>query len=524
MTGQKLARALPHSGLGTTWRRLRHALDGGSAAGIATVAAAGVVIGAATAAIHLYPVGFLLLTIPISALGLTSARRAAVAIALTSPVVALGSVEIGFHFLPCYPFIGAGLAGVIMRGEWRTLTLRVPDIALLVFGAIATTVTVANLGAYPGTTVVGATGANSVHFRPIAQLTALLAMIGLYFVIRAGIRVSDDLRAVLRALAIASLFVAAYAAYQVAGRRLGFPYTFVNERRGVTTLPVNTRYIRPNSTLPEASPLAQFAFIAFFLGVAWLLVRRPAWEWPSRRAAAVLAASSFLLIFASLSKAAWVAGAICLPAVVWQLTQRRSYAAVASVMTAGVVVILAVLRTSTRSLDVASLIDSERYVRVGYWIAAIKTTADHPLGVGVGNFPFYYPQLAPLSPRYEYLAQLADAHNLFLEAAAETGILGGALFGGFVLGLLFRGFRIATAMRGAPLRPVALALVGAYATGALMHLTYSYFYYPFEWVLAGLLGAIATPLPRAGGTGLTRAEPDDSRTGGDGSTAAAKPS
>jgi O-antigen ligase len=314
-------------------------------------------------------------------------------------------------------------------------------------------------------------------------------MIALYAVIRIGVRRRDDLCAVLRALFVATAFVAAYAAYQVIGRQLDLPYTFVNERRSASTLPVDLGYIRPNSTLTEASTLAQFAFIALFLGVAWL-VRGPANEWPRRRTAVFLAVIGSLLVFASLSKAAWVAGGICLPLVVWALTRKRSPTIAACAAAAGAIAATAILRTQAHALDFASLIDSERYVRVGYWIAAVKTAAQHPLGVGVGNFPFYYPQYAPLSPRYEYLSQLADSHNLLLEAAAETGLLGAAVLLAFVLALLISGFQIALTTTEGSLRLVALALVGAFSTGALMHLTYSYFYFPFEWVLIGTLAAI----------------------------------
>jgi O-antigen ligase len=487
MRAKTVSNPFAHGGVERAWRGYVRAFDGTSAAPIAAVAAIGVTIGVATALAHVYAAGFLVVTVPTVLVALTSARRAAVAIALTSPVVALGSIDLGFHLLPSYPLIAAGLIGVIWRREWRTLTVRGVDVVLLAFGAIATAVTMFNLGVYPGTTVVGATGANSVHLRPIAQLTALLAMIALYAVIRIGVRRRDNLWAVLRALFVATAFVAAYAAYQVIGRQLDLPYTFVNERRGASTLPVNVDYIRPNSTLTEASTLAQFAFIALFLGVAWL-VCRPTNEWPARRAAMFLAVAGSLLIFASLSKAAWVAAAICLPVIVWQLTQRHSRAFAASAAAGAAVAATAFLRT--HALSLAPLIESERYVRAGYWIAAIKTAAQHPLGVGVGNFPFYYPQYAPLSPRYEYLAQLADAHNLFLEASAETGILGAALFLTFVLALLVSGFRVAAMARDTTLRPVALALVGALAASALMHLTYSYFYFPFEWVLIGILAAI----------------------------------
>jgi cell division protein FtsW (lipid II flippase) len=77
-----------------------------------------------------------------------------------------------------------------------------------------------------------------------------------------------------------------------------------------------------------------------------------------------------------------------------------------------------------------------------------------------------------------------------LEAAAETGLLGAAVLLTFVLGLLISGFQIALTTTEGSLRLVALALVGAFSTGALMHLTYSYFYFPFEWVLIGTLAAI----------------------------------
>jgi O-antigen ligase len=489
MRAQAVPSPLARGVVERAWRGYVGAFDGVSAARIAAVAAIGVAICVATGLAHVYAAGFVLVMVPTALVALKSVHRAAVAIALTSPVVALGSINLGFHFLPSYPLIAAGLIGVIWRREWRMLTVRGVDVVLLSFGAIATAVTMSNLGVYPSTTVVGATGANSVHLRPIAQLTALLAMIALYAVIRIGVRRRDDLCAVLRALFVATAFVAVYAAYQVIGRQLDLPYTFVNERRSASTLPVDLGYIRPNSTLTEASTLAQFAFIALFLGVAWL-VRRPANEWPRRRTAVFLAAVGSLLVFASLSKAAWVAGGICLPVVVWELTRKRSPTIAACAAAAGAIAATAILRTQAHALDFASLIDSERYVRVGYWIAAVKTAAQHPLGVGVGNFPFYYPQYAPLSPRYEYLSQLADSHNLLLEAAAETGLLGAALLLTFVLVLLISGFQIALTTTETSLRLVALALVGAFATGALMHLTYSYFYFPFEWVLIGTLAAI----------------------------------
>ena len=467
-------------------------------------------------------VGFVLAVVPIALVALTSARRAAVAIALTSPVVALGSVDLGFHLVPCYPLIAAGLAGVIARKEWRTLTVRRVDVALLSFGTLATVVTVANLGMNRGTTVIGATGANGVNVRPIAQLTALLAMIGLYIVIRVAVRGPDDLSAVLRAILVATLFVAAYAGYQVAGRQLGLPYTFVNERRGVSTLPVEG-YVRPNSTLPEASPLAQFAFIALFLGVAWVS-SRPAVGWPSRRSALFLVLAGFFLVFASLSKAAWVAGAICLPVVVWQLTAKRFHALAArrrwrSRRGGG-------SHSADRRLIRSSATDRFRAVR-SCWLLDRRDQDGRapPARSRCRELPFLLPRVRPA----------VGAVRISLSDCRCTQSLSGSRSGDrrsracsflHCFGLLGRGLWLAAATRGTPLHPVALALVGAYATGALMHVTYSYFYYPFEWVLAGLLGAIASnwDLLQAEHAFDVRSTPvglGDSRTGGGGSIAPA---
>jgi O-antigen ligase len=91
---------------------------------------------------------------------------------------------------------------------------------------------------------------------------------------------------------------------------------------------------------------------------------------------------------------------------------------------------------------------------------------------------------------------VADAHSTLLDALAETGFLGGALFLMFPLTLVVLGVRRSRRLAG-PERALLAALTTAYAAGTLMHLTYSYAYFPFEWVLAGCVGAmVATSVPR----------------------------
>ena len=63
--------------------------------------------------------------------------------------------------------------------------------------------------------------------------------------------------------------------------------------------------------------------------------------------------------------------------------------------------------------------------RLAHWAAAVRMIAAHPLGgVGIGNYAAAYPRYAV--PRWSLA--LGHAHNLYLNMAAEIGILGGILY------------------------------------------------------------------------------------------------
>jgi hypothetical protein len=478
---------------GVALSALQRAVERADWRALLALAASGILVGAATGLAGAYSVGFALTCLVLGPVAYRSSGAACVLVALTSPVVALGAVDVGFHLLPSYVFVAAGLLGVLRRGEVRELRIGAPDLFLAAFLFVAVVVTLANVGRIPGETVVGATGANGREVRWLAQGIALLAMAGLYVLFRVGVRSEERLAAVIRALLVATGFVGAYALYQIVGRELGFPYTFVNERRDIESLPTQTRYIRVNGTLQEASPLAQFAAVALCLGAAWLAARARRPPWLTLRAAAVVALGAGGLVVVTLSKSAGLACALWLPVLIATVphARRRRELIVVGV---GVVLILGVA-AATLSGSVANLsgqrgASSERYVRVGYWVGAVGIARDHPFGVGVGNYPFHFPGYASLSTRYEFEQFVADAHNLPLEAVAETGVLGGALFLCFALSLLARALRAATRGRDRFLAATAWGLAGAYAIGLTMHLTYSYFYFPFEWVLAGLLATM----------------------------------
>lgn len=460
-------------------------------------------LGVLSGVLGIYRLFFLVAIGPAATIALRHTTAACVLVSLTSPLVAVGAVDLGFHLAPCYLLIIAGLIGAAVRREWRGLRWHATDVFATGFGVVAATVTLGTLGTAPLTTVVGATGANGRLLRSPAQFAALMLMLGLYALMRMGIRDRSALHAVVRGLLVSFLFVALYTAYQLVARLGGLPYAYVNDRRSLNQLPLGrVAYVRVNGTLPEASPLAQFSFVATTCGAATLLGARTHKSLLGTRLAATLLALGLGILVASLSKAAIAAAAIVIPIVIvrsrkWQASERL-LAGLALATTAAVVVGGLALRDPSILRHPNALIRSESYLREGYWSAAVNIAKAHPLGVGVGDYTFYYPRFAPISGGYEFFPGVADAHSWYLEALAETGILGGALFVAFVLAVAVEGVRGAGFARDD--REIIIGLGAAWTAGALMHLTYSFFYYPFEWVIAGVIGAASSvgATPRKG--------------------------
>lgn len=94
-----------------------------------------------------------------------------------------------------------------------------------------------------------------------------------------------------------------------------------------------------------------------------------------------------------------------------------------------------------RILSAFTMSDSSEGVRVGIWVSTSAMIADHPFtGIGWGAYQFVYPQ-------YNYY--IADpniiiyhAHNLYLNVAAEIGIVGALAFFWYFFGTMFISFGI----------------------------------------------------------------------------------
>jgi O-antigen ligase len=76
--------------------------------------------------------------------------------------------------------------------------------------------------------------------------------------------------------------------------------------------------------------------------------------------------------------------------------------------------------------------------RLAHWIAGIRMYLTHPiLGVGIGNYPDAYPQYFVAI----FVNSLGQAHNYYINIAAETGTIGLLIYLFFVIALLVAGGR-----------------------------------------------------------------------------------
>lgn len=118
---------------------------------------------------------------------------------------------------------------------------------------------------------------------------------------------------------------------------------------------------------------------------------------------------------------------------------------------------------------------------------------DHPfLGVGLNNYPAHYLDYSGsvgLDPRLE----ARSAHNLYLQVATETGLLGLLAFGA-ILWLAFRGLlrapaefrRLALDDTAEIARAFTIGLVGYFVAATFLHAAYP----RYMWLLLGIAFAI----------------------------------
>lgn len=175
------------------------------------------------------------------------------------------------------------------------------------------------------------------------------------------------------------------------------------------------------------------------LFLMWKAVEREG-SWLTRVGAIVGLLAPLVAIVASGTRSAWAGLLIGLLAL---LAMQRKYRAAVVLATLGAGVAL-ILYTQPQLADFAmsrleSAISSGGEGRIGIWKVGLTILGDNPLvGVGIGNFTYAFTVDAIIrTPGVldfgTWLYPGRAPHNIFLGVVAETGILGFALFGWFVV-------------------------------------------------------------------------------------------
>lgn len=141
--------------------------------------------------------------------------------------------------------------------------------------------------------------------------------------------------------------------------------------------------------------------------------------------------------------------------------------------------------------------------RFEIWKVALHVIGEHPLvGVGVGSYPEAH-QRAAQSDRFDPTARgRRDPHSTYLHVAAETGLIGGLLFGALILVAISgarRIYRLAVGTRpreAQQLRFLVLGLVVFFVAGiwgSFAHLSYTYLHLALLWALGDVLRREVAP-------------------------------
>jgi putative inorganic carbon (hco3(-)) transporter len=240
------------------------------------------------------------------------------------------------------------------------------------------------------------------------------------------------------------------------------------------------------ATLPHVNQ-NDFAFVlATSLPLMFVLLTGPKLLRPLVLAAIALVSAAILL---SLSRGALVG--IGVGFLLFVLTDRRRWQVTLTAGALAAIGTLFVIHSNPQrfhqALQLKSQVAQENVsTRFGAWGAASRLAADHPLlGVGPGNFQFYYNKL---TGRPVGTFTLTVAHNALLDVGAELGLVAMSLL---ALYLVLAFVRLTTSLErgyGDPGFVRALRISLTIAIVSAMFLSEQYFL-PF-WLLGGLASAI----------------------------------
>jgi O-antigen ligase len=482
------------------WPAQRRELDRGAALPLAVAA----LLAAAVATRSPLLIGLALA--PVAVAVITRPERALLVFAfgfyLNLPVVAAHDVHIpsglasGFALLLLSPFM------IYLVGERRPLviTAALP----LMIGYLVVLVLSAAL---PG-------GGRASTVAPV--LTFLSEGLLLYLLVTNAIRTPGQLRAVIWTVVLAGALMGlislwqelTHSYHQSLGGLAQVDSTGFNVGNGLTGKDLRPRLAGP---IGEKNRYAQVLLVLLPLAVSRMRAE------PSRRLRLLAGACAALIlcgVVLSFSRGAAVAALIVvLAAAALRLISLRQLLVTVAVVASVVGLVAPDYVTRLQSLGNAdaalsqqsSGVDQAIQGRATENVAALHVFRDHPmLGVGPGQFFSRYSAQYGNALDLRFLEQNRRAHNLYLEIAADTGMLGLGAFLAIVLVTLvsLRRLSVRCRARSPGLATLGdsllLALIAYLASGVFLQLAYQRYF----WFLVALANAAIWMFERAQRTPL----------------------
>jgi len=188
---------------------------------------------------------------------------------------------------------------------------------------------------------------------------------------------------------------------------------------------------RPTGSFFNTDMMAGYLAPSVLLAISLILLKHVKARGLGARAALLLfTCAGLLALFLTGSRGGALALLAGLLVILWVRWRVWALAAVALLT-----VLLLVLPTPIR--DRMSSNDVYAYSRTGIWTATAAMTADHPQGVGLGNFKYYWSRYNfPVQDAVARYGRSANtAHSEYLQIGAEMGVAGllAFLYGAFLL-------------------------------------------------------------------------------------------
>jgi O-antigen ligase len=221
---------------------------------------------------------------------------------------------------------------------------------------------------------------------------------------------------IVRAVALASL------------RQPKFPAWFLSVWAGAGVLASAWAIARMSARLGARARLPGFGYNELGITLAIVLVLLVGFSLEGSRRSRLLAAAALPLpalgLVLTWSRGAWLGALLGLPVVLARLSKPRRWISLAAVIIP--IIVAAPFLAPRWSWHLERLrgiaVAEGPFSRVALWRVVPRMVSDHPLlGTGLATFQFAYERYRQQSSGVQYAP---FAHNLFLNFAAETGLLG----------------------------------------------------------------------------------------------------